>query len=144
MSQPRTGTTATPIPRWAYLAGLVIAVAGAILLSTKAIVAKLLYRYHIDAVTLIAFRMLFSFPVFAALVLWKMRTEAPLAAADRWRSAGLGAASTGCAWWLMRVSGVAGIVAFFVLRPAALLVQPLPVHGLSLVNAVFCTIFPYS
>jgi hypothetical protein len=58
--------------------------------STKAIVAKLLYRYHIDAVTLIAFRMLFSLPVFAAVALWKMRTEAPLSNSDRWRLIGLG------------------------------------------------------
>jgi len=56
----------------------------------KAIVAKLLYRYHIDVVTLIAFRMLFSFPVFAAVAIWKMRTEAPLAPRDRWRLGGLG------------------------------------------------------
>jgi drug/metabolite transporter (DMT)-like permease len=72
------------------VAGLAIAIAGAVLFSTKAVVAKLLYRYHIDAVTLIAFRMLFSFPVFAAVAVWKMRTEAPLSPADRWRIAGLG------------------------------------------------------
>ena len=76
--------------RSALVAGLTIAVAGAVLFSTKAIVAKLLYRYHIDAVTLIAFRMLFSLPVFAAVALWKMRTEAPLTVADRWRLVGLG------------------------------------------------------
>lgn len=76
--------------RRAYLGGLSLAVGGAILFSTKAIVAKLLYRYHIDAVTLIAFRMLFSLPVFAAVALWKMRTEAPLSWADRWRLVGLG------------------------------------------------------
>src|SRR5450830_1068014 len=70
--------------------GLAIAVIGAILFSTKAIVAKLLYRYHIDAVTLIAFRMLFSFPIFAAVAVWKMRSGAPLTGADRWRILGLG------------------------------------------------------
>lgn len=32
--------------------------------------------------------------------------------------------------------------ALFVLGSASLLVQPLPVYGLSLVNGVFCTIFP--
>lgn len=76
--------------RSAYLGGLAIAVGGAVLFSTKAVVAKLLYRYHIDAVTLIAFRMIFSLPVFAAVALWKMRTEAPLSSADRWRLVGLG------------------------------------------------------
>jgi drug/metabolite transporter (DMT)-like permease len=90
MSQPETAATATSMPRSAFVAGLAIAIAGAVLFSTKAVVAKLLYRYHIDAVTLIAFRMLFSFPVFAAVAIWKMRTEAPLSPADRWRIAGLG------------------------------------------------------
>src|SRR5438067_5425742 len=77
-------------PRSALLAGLAIAIGGAVLFSMKSVVAKLLYRYHIDVVTLIAFRMLFSFPVFAAVALWKMRTEAPLAPSDRWRLLGLG------------------------------------------------------
>jgi drug/metabolite transporter (DMT)-like permease len=90
MSQPETAAIATSMPRSAFVAGLAIAIAGAVLFSTKAVVAKLLYRYHIDAVTLIAFRMLFSFPVFAAVAVWKMRTEAPLSPADRWRIAGLG------------------------------------------------------
>jgi drug/metabolite transporter (DMT)-like permease len=76
--------------RAAYLGGLGIAVAGAVLFSTKAIVAKLLYRYQIDAVTLIAFRMLFSLPVFAAIAIWKMRTQPPLSKADRWRLVGMG------------------------------------------------------
>ena len=71
-------------------AGLAIAIAGAVLFSTKAIVAKLLYRYQLDAVTVIAFRMMFSLPVFAAVAFWKMRTEAPLSVADRWRLVGLG------------------------------------------------------
>jgi len=78
------------LPRPALIAGLAIAIGGAVLFSTKAIVAKLLYRYQIDAVTVLAFRMLFSLPVFAAVALWKMRTEAPLSAADRWRLVGLG------------------------------------------------------
>jgi drug/metabolite transporter (DMT)-like permease len=79
-----------PPARAAYLGGLAIAVGGAVLFSTKAVVAKLLYRYQIDAVTLIAFRMLFSLPVFAAVALWKMRTEPPLSRADMWRLVGLG------------------------------------------------------
>ena len=44
--------------------------------------------------------------------------------------------------YAMCVSSVAGIAQFFLLRPASLLVQPLQVYGLSLVNGVFCTIFP--
>jgi drug/metabolite transporter (DMT)-like permease len=90
MSKPATVVPAASIPRPALVAGLSIAIVGAVLFSTKAVVAKLLYRYHIDAVTLIAFRMLFSLPVFAAVALWKMRTEAPLSVRDRWRLVGLG------------------------------------------------------
>ena len=76
--------------RKAFLVGLSIAISGAILFSTKAIVAKLLYRYHIDAVTLITFRMMFALPVFAAVALWQMRHAPPLSVADRWRLVGLG------------------------------------------------------
>ena len=78
------------IPRSVYLGGLAIAVGGAVLFSTKAIVAKLLYRYPIDAVTVIAFRMIFSFPVFAVIAWWQMRTEPPLSWRDRWQLVGLG------------------------------------------------------
>lgn len=233
-----------PVTRPALLAGLAIAIGGAVLFSTKAVVAKLLYRYHIDAVTLIAFRMLFSLPVFAAVALWKMRTQPPLSSTDRWRLAGLGLIGyylssyldflgleyisvglerlilfltptfvllitavvfkrrIGRAQWAalglsycgivlvfvhdlrgggniavgsafvlgsalsyalyllgtgemvrrigslrlvayaMCVSSAACIAQFFILRPASLLVQPLPVYGLSLVNGIFCTIFP--
>jgi drug/metabolite transporter (DMT)-like permease len=77
-------------PSTSYLGGLALAVGGAMLFSAKAVIAKLLYRYHIDAVTLIAFRMLFSLPVFAAVALWQMRGAVPLAAGDRWRIVGLG------------------------------------------------------
>lgn len=215
----------------------------------KAVVAKLLYRYHIDAVTLIAFRMLFSLPVFAAVALWKMRTEPPLSSQDRWRIVVLGllgyylssyldflglqhisvglerlilfltptfvllanvvifkrrivatewaalglaycgivlvfvhdlAGGSGSTWdskfvgslmvlgsaisyaiyllgtgemvrrigslrlvaYAMCVSSVACIAQFFLLRPASMLVQPAEVYWLSLVNGVFCTIFP--
>lgn len=245
MSNEASAAAQHPIPRAALVGGLAIAIGGAVLFSTKAVVAKLLYRYQIDAVTLIAFRMLFSLPVFLAVALWKMRTEAPLARVDRWRIAGLGligyylssfldflglqyisvglerlilfltptfvllltsmflkrhisrvewlalAASycgivlvfvhdlTGGAGnaalgsllvlgsaisyalyllfcgelvkrigtlrlvsYAMCVSSAACIAQFFALRPASLLVQPAPVYWLSLVNGIFCTIFP--
>ena len=228
-----------------FLVGLAIAVVGAILFSTKAIVAKLIYRYHVDAVTLIAFRMLFSLPIFLAVALWKMHTETPLSRAERLRivvlgllgyylasfldfmglqyiSAGLerlilfltpsfvllisvaflhkkisrlewGALATsyfgmvlvflhdarhggsnvvlGAALVLgsaiayalyllasgemvrrvgalrlvayaMCVSSAACIGQFFLLRPVDMLIQPLPVYGLSLFNAIFCTVLP--
>lgn len=84
----------SPVPtsraRQHYLSGLMIAIAGAVLFSTKAIVAKLIYRYHVDAVTLITFRMAFSLPVFAGIALWQMRQSAALPTADRWRLVILG------------------------------------------------------
>ncbi|MGH8853235.1 MAG: DMT family transporter [Telluria sp.] len=245
MTQSANANPAAHLPRAALLSGLSIAIAGAVLFSTKAIVAKLLYRYHIDAVTLIAFRMLFSLPVFAAVALWKMRTEPPLSSRDRWRILGLGLlgyylssyldflglqhisvglerlilfltptfvllasvlvfkrrigkvewAALGLAYcgillvfvhdlaggsgstilgsllvlgsalayaiyllgtgemvrrigslrlvaYAMCVSSAACIGQFFLLRPASMLVQPAEVYWLSLVNGVFCTIFP--
>lgn len=245
MSKSASAAPSTAIPRPALLAGLAIAIGGAVLFSTKAIVAKLLYRYQIDAITVIAFRMLFSVPVFAAIALWQMRTQPALSVADRWRMVGLGLigyylSSTldflglqfisvglerlilfltptfvllltsvflkrhiGRLEWLamavsycgivlvfahdlhsgmgkvvvgallvlgsaiayalyllfsgemvrrigslrlvayaMCVASAACIAQFFVLRPAALLIQPMPVYGLSVLNAVFCTILP--
>jgi drug/metabolite transporter (DMT)-like permease len=251
MIKSATGAPGTPpaaaatIARPALLAGLAIAIGGAVLFSTKAIVAKLLYRYQVDAITVLAFRMLFSLPLFAAVALWKMRTEAPLSTSDRWRLLGLGlvgyylsslldflglqyisvglerlilfltptfvllmtsvflkrhisriewlalAASycgivlvlshhlqgnkgsvvTGALLVLgsamayavyllfsgemvrrigslrlvsyaMCVASAACIAQFFVLRPASMLIQPAPVYWLSLVNGIFCTIFP--
>ncbi|MCX7218640.1 DMT family transporter [Undibacterium sp.] len=73
-----------------YLIGLAIAISGAILFSTKAIVAKLIYRYPVDAVTLIAFRMLFSLPIFALIALWQARQGPRLSNPDRWRLVALG------------------------------------------------------
>lgn len=245
MSKNATASAHQSVPRPALVAGLAIAIGGAVLFSTKAVVAKLLYRYQIDAVTLIAFRMLFSLPVFLAIAVWKMRTEAPLSVVDRWRILGLGLigyylssfldflglqyisvglerlilfltptfvllitslflkrhisrvewlalAASYCGIVLvfvhdlhggagnpvvgslfvlgsavsyalyllycgelvkrigtlrlvsyaMCVSSVACIAQFFALRPAAMLFQPTPVYWLSLVNGIFCTIFP--
>ncbi|HJV52914.1 MAG TPA: DMT family transporter [Noviherbaspirillum sp.] len=244
-----TSTTSTPaypaFSRQSYLSGLAIAVAGAILFSAKAIVAKLIYRYHVDAVTLIAFRMLFSLPFFAAVALWKARTDPALDKSDigkvvllgllgyylssfldflglQYISAGLERlilfltpsfvllisfaflkkkitmlewAALGVAYlgtvlvfmhdvrfggsnvllggafvlgsaisyaiylllsgalvrrvgamrlvaYAMCASSAACILQFFLLRPASMLVQPMPVYGLSLLNAVLCTVFP--
>jgi len=234
-----------PAARKAFLTGLAIAIVGAILFSTKAIVAKLIYRYPVDAVTLIAFRMLFSFPFFLAIALWQARISAPLTGAERGKIVllgligyylssfldflGLQYISAGLErlilfltpsfvllisivlfkkrirrieWWAllisysgtvlvfmhdvgrggpqvllgagfvlcsalayaiyliysgemvrrvgalrlvayaMCVSSVACILQFFLLRPVSLLIQPNAVYGLSLVNAVFCTVMP--
>lgn len=58
------------------LAGFFLAGLGAILFAGKAVVVKLTYRYDIDAVTLIAFRMLFSMPFFAVVAWWQARRAA--------------------------------------------------------------------
>ena len=61
----RRGRRAVAAPA-AALAGLALAMAGAIAFSGKAIIVKLAYRYGVDAVTLIMYRMLFALPLFAA------------------------------------------------------------------------------
>jgi drug/metabolite transporter (DMT)-like permease len=240
-----TTATLTSTHRQTFLGGLAIAITGAILFSTKAIVAKLLYRYHLDAVTVLAFRMLFSLPVFAAVAVWRAKTDAPLSNVDRGRlvilgligyylssyldflglqyiSAGLerltlfltpsfvllfsffflkrkvsrlewAALTTsysgivlvflhdaktggdnialGCTLVLssaisyalymmfsgelvkrvgamrlvayaMCYSTLACVAQFFLLRPVSMLVQPNVVYGLSIVNAIFCTVLP--
>lgn len=58
--------------------------------STKAVIAKLLYREGIDAVTLIALRMLLSLPVFLAVAAWTWRREPRLDTRDLARIFGLG------------------------------------------------------
>jgi drug/metabolite transporter (DMT)-like permease len=70
--------------------GLLIAVVGAVAFSGKAIVAKLLYRHGIDAVTLIGLRMLLSMPFFVAGALWTWSREPRLSVADGLRLAALG------------------------------------------------------
>lgn len=240
-----TSSTLTPTARQTFLVGLTIAIVGAVLFSTKAIVAKLIYRYQVDAVTLIALRMIFSLPFFAVIALWKARTEAPLTYSElgkvvflgligyylssfldflglqyitaglerlilfltpsfvllisilfmkkkitrlEWAALGisylgtvlvfihdarvggpnvmlggafvLGSAMTYALYLLfsgelvrrigamrlvsyaMCVSSIACIGQFFLLRPPSMLAQPTAVYGLSMINAVFCTVLP--
>ncbi len=66
------------------LDGILLASAGAIAFSGKAIIVKVAYRYGVDAVTVIMYRMLFSLPLFLALSWWAGRGKEPLSAAD-WR-----------------------------------------------------------
>ncbi len=71
-------------------AGIALASAGAIAFSGKAIIAKLIYRWPIDATTLIFFRMVFALPLFAALAWWRGRGRAPLTRAQFGRLVVLG------------------------------------------------------
>ena len=76
------------------LSGLLLASAGAIALSGKAIIVKLSYLYGIDAVTVIMYRMLFALPFFIAMGLWAERQaiarENPLTRRDVIDIVGLG------------------------------------------------------
>ncbi len=55
---------------------------GAIAFSGKAIIVKLAYRYGVDAVTLIMYRMLFALPIFAVMAWWASRGKSPLTRKD--------------------------------------------------------------
>jgi drug/metabolite transporter (DMT)-like permease len=68
--------------RQALLPGLLMAAAGAIAFSGKAIIVKLAYRHGVDAVTLIMYRMLFALPLFLALAWWAGRGKPRLTARD--------------------------------------------------------------
>ncbi len=228
-----------------FLVGLGIGIGGAILFSAKAIVAKLIYRYGVDAVTLIAFRMLFSLPIFVAVAAWTSASSKPIDRRDGMRIVVLGLLGyylssfldflglqyisaglerlilfltpsfvllisacflhkrIGAQEWLalivsyfgivlvfahdvqgggpnvalgaalvlgsaisyaiylllsgelvlrvgalrlvayaMCVSSVACIAQFFLVHSASVLIQPYEVYGLSIVNAVFCTVLP--
>jgi drug/metabolite transporter (DMT)-like permease len=70
--------------------GLALAAAGAIAFSGKAIIVKLAYRYGVDAITLIMFRMLFALPFFAAMAWWAGRGKPPLTGRDWLGVIGLG------------------------------------------------------
>ena len=81
-------------PKRSSLSGLLLAAAGAIAFSGKAIIVKLSYRYGADAVTIIMLRMLFAWPFFIALGIWAERQtharEHPLNTRDKLGIAALG------------------------------------------------------
>jgi drug/metabolite transporter (DMT)-like permease len=72
-----------PAARQVFLSGLALAVAGSVMFSAKAIVVKLAYRHGVDAETLLALRMLFAAPFFAAALWWTSRGAAPLTRRER-------------------------------------------------------------
>ena len=61
---------------------MLLATFGAIAFSGKAIIVKLAYRYGVDAITLIMYRMLFALPIFAAMAWWASRGKAALTRKD--------------------------------------------------------------
>ncbi len=85
-ADPSAGRTA----RRAVWPGLLLAVAGSIAFSGKAIIVKLAYRYGVDAVTLIMYRMLFALPMFVLLSWWAGRGKPALTRRDAVTVVGLG------------------------------------------------------
>ena len=77
--------------RWQGLwVGPVLAMAGAVAFSGKAIIVKLAYRHGVDAITLIMLRMAVALPFFLLMVWWAGRGRAPLPWRDRAVAAALG------------------------------------------------------
>ncbi|NGM87515.1 DMT family transporter [Parapusillimonas sp. SGNA-6] len=56
-----------------FWAGFMLAAVGAVLFAAKVIVVKLTYRYGVDALTVIGFRMMLSLPFFAGIALAQAR-----------------------------------------------------------------------
>ena len=97
--------TAEPVFWETRKGGLLLASLGAIAFSGKAIIVKLAYRYGVDAVTLIMYRMLFSLPLFLLLAWHAGRGKAPLTGRD-WRTIlGLGF----CGYYLASFLDFAGL-----------------------------------
>jgi len=80
----------TSIQTSRFTSGLLLAAAGAIAFSGKAIIVKLAYQYGVDSITLLMFRMLFAMPFFLLLAWWAGRGQAPLTRRDVWGVLGLG------------------------------------------------------
>src|ERR1700689_3797117 len=85
--------------------GVLLATLGAIAFSGKAIIVKLAYRYGVDAVTLIMYRMLFALPMFVILAWWTGRGKPPLTWRDARAVLGLGF----CGYYLSSFLDFAGL-----------------------------------
>jgi drug/metabolite transporter (DMT)-like permease len=85
--------------------GLLLATLGAIAFSGKAIIVKLAYRYGVDAVTLIMYRMLFALPMFVILSWWAGHGKPPLTWRDARAVLGLGF----CGYYLSSFLDFAGL-----------------------------------
>lgn len=99
----RAAAAAGPVP--SVLPGLLLASAGSIAFSGKAIIVKLAYRHGVDAVTLIMYRMLFALPLFVALAWWAGRDRPALTRRDWAAVIGLGF----CGYYLASFLDFAGL-----------------------------------
>jgi drug/metabolite transporter (DMT)-like permease len=96
---------ATPDARRLDPLGVLLVAGGAVAFSGKAIIVKLCYRHGVDAVTLLALRMVVALPFFAAMAVWAARRAAPLQPGDRWRILALGA----CGYYLASLFDFLGL-----------------------------------
>jgi len=80
----------TQTPASKFSSGLLLAAAGSIAFSGKAIIVKLAYLHGVDAITLVMLRMLFALPFFIAMAWWAGRHQAPLTRNDWLGVLGLG------------------------------------------------------
>ncbi len=95
-----TQTRSTFANRDVFL-GVIFALLAAIGFSAKAILVKLAYLDHVDAITLLALRMVFSVPFFIGVALWvRRRHAAPLNTHDRLLVLGLGLVGYYCSSYL--------------------------------------------
>lgn len=90
MSSEAQATGAATSERSTLLIGLLFGALGAIAFSGKAVIVKLSYRYGVDAITVIMYRMLFALPPFALLAWWTSRKAPPLTRHDWLVVIGLG------------------------------------------------------
>ena len=81
---PTARPAAAPAPGPSPWAGPLLAMAGAVAFSGKAIIVKLAYRHGVDAITLITQRMVVALPFFVLMVLWSGRGRPRLG----WRDLG--------------------------------------------------------
>jgi drug/metabolite transporter (DMT)-like permease len=85
-----TGAAPGAVQNSKRLTGLLMALAGSVAFSGKAIIVKLAYRYGVDPVTLIMYRMLFALPLFLGMAWWASRGKAALTRQDAWGILALG------------------------------------------------------
>jgi drug/metabolite transporter (DMT)-like permease len=73
----------SPVAATRHAWGIALAIAGSIAFSGKAIIVKLAYRYDVDAVTLIMYRMLVAVVPFVVIAWWTGRGKPSLGWRDR-------------------------------------------------------------
>lgn len=96
-----TNSTASTSAHRDVFLGVVFALLAAVGFSAKAILVKLAYLDNVDAVTLLALRMVFSVPFFIGVAIWVGRYHAaPLNAHDRLLVLGLGLIGYYCSSFL--------------------------------------------